>query len=510
MEIRDKKILVFGLAESGVGASNLLASLGAKVTVTDSKPKEALMKYVERLLPPVRLSLGGHPDGILQGVDMIVLSPGVPPGIQPLKKAKEMGIRIIGELELAYQVIQDTGYRIQDKKKDISCIVHHASSPPSFLAITGTNGKSTTTTLLNEMLNRGGFRTILGGNIGNALTEEIGKLIQDAGYKIQDAGYKIQDDINHASCIMHHASIDFVVAEVSSFQLESIEMFRPAGASILNITPDHMDRYHSMEKYKDAKEQIFANQQKEDFLVLNADDHEVMRLYDSRFKIQDSRLPGVYFFSRKKEVNGIYFKDGIVFANFTNSSLLTSNSKLIKADEINIKGVHNLENAMAASAMALLAGCPADAVISALKDFEGLEHRLELVREFEGVDYINDSKGTNVDAVVKSLESFSMPVILIAGGRDKDGDFSLLSSLVKSRVKKLVLIGEAREKIKEFLGGLTETIFADNLKEAVMISRKSASKGDVVLLSPACASFDMFRDYKDRGEQFKKIVKGLS
>ncbi|MDP3048251.1 MAG: UDP-N-acetylmuramoyl-L-alanine--D-glutamate ligase [Thermodesulfovibrionales bacterium] len=490
MEIRDKKILVFGLAESGVGASNLLASLGAKVTVTDSKPKEALMKYVERLLPSVRLSLGGHPDGILQGVDMIVLSPGVPPDIQPLKKAKEMGIRIIGELELAYQVI-NSKFKIQSSKF------------PKFLAITGTNGKSTTTTLLNEMLNKGGFRTILGGNIGNALTEEIGKLIQDAGYKIQD-------NINHASCIMHHASIDFIVAEVSSFQLEAIEMFRPAGASILNITPDHMDRYHSMEKYKDAKAQIFANQQEEDFLVLNADDIETMRLYDSRFKIQDSRLPDVYFFSRKKEVNGIYYKDGVIYSNFINSQLSTLNSKLIKADDINIKGVHNLENAMAASAMALLAGCPAEAVVSALKDFEGLEHRLELVREFEGVDYINDSKGTNVDAVVKSLESFSMPVILIAGGRDKDGDFSLLSSLVKSRVKKLVLIGEAREKIKKVLGGLTETIFADNLEEAVMISRKSASKGDVVLLSPACASFDMFRDYKDRGEQFKKIVKGLS
>jgi UDP-N-acetylmuramoylalanine--D-glutamate ligase len=479
MELRDKNILVFGLAESGVGASNLLARFGAKVTVTDSKPKEALMKYVERLSPSVRLSLGGHPDqlGILQGVDMIVLSPGVPSDIAPLKKAKEMGIRIIGELELAYQVIR-------------------SQSPIPFLAVTGTNGKSTTTTLLDLMLKNSGFKTMLGGNIGNALTEELNKL------NVKSEKLKV----------------DFIVVEVSSFQLEAMELFRPDGASILNITPDHMDRYHSMKKYKDAKAQVFANQREGDFLVLNADDIETMRLYDSRFspqasrrgdKIQDSRLPNVYLFSRKKEVNGIYFKDGVIYSNF-NSSLLTLNSQLIHADEINIKGVHNLENAMAASAMALLAGCPADAVISALKDFEGLEHRLELVREFEGVDYINDSKGTNADAVAKSLESFSMPVILIAGGRDKDGDFSLLSSLIKSRVKKLVLIGEARDKIKKVLGGLTETIFADNLEEAVMIARKSASKGDVVLLSPACASFDMFRDYKDRGEQFKKIVKGLS
>ncbi|MBI3377873.1 MAG: UDP-N-acetylmuramoyl-L-alanine--D-glutamate ligase [Nitrospirae bacterium] len=483
MEIKDKNILVFGLAESGVGASNLLARFGAKVTVTDSKPKEALIKYVERLLPAVRLSLGGHPDGILRGVDMIVLSPGVPPDIQPLKKAKEMGIRIIGELELAYQVI-NSKFKIQSSK---------------FLAITGTNGKSTTTTLLNEMLNKGGFRTILGGNIGNALTEEIFGLVRSQ---------KTDDDFL-ITLNSQLSTLNYVVVEVSSFQLEAIEMFRPAGAAILNITPDHMDRYHSMEKYKDAKAQIFANQREGDFLVLNADDIETMRLYDSRFKIQDSRLPDVYFFSRKKAVEGVYFKDGVIYSNF-NSSLLTLNSQLIRADEINIKGVHNMENAMAASAMALLAGCPAEAVVSALKDFEGLEHRLELVREFEGVDYINDSKGTNVDAVVKSLESFSRPVILIAGGRDKDGDFSLLSSLIKSRVKKLVLIGEAREKIKEFLGGLTETIFADNLEEAVMLARKSASKGDVVLLSPACASFDMFRDYKDRGKQFKKIVKGLS
>lgn len=492
MDIKNKNILVFGLAESGVGASNLLASLGAKVTVTDSKPKEALMKYVERLLTSVRLSLGGHPDGILQGVDMIVLSPGVPPDIQPLKKAKEMGIKIIGELELAYQIISSK-FKVQNSKL------------PKFLAITGTNGKSTTTTLLNAMLNKGGFRTILGGNIGNALTEEI--------YKIQKSE-EICPRINLKNSPIPpllkggEGGFDFVVAEVSSFQLEAIEMFRPAGASILNVTPDHMDRYHSMEKYKDAKAQIFANQREEDFLILNADDIETMKVESEKLKVKSER-PETFYFSRKKEVNGIYFKDGVIYSNF-NSSLLTLNSQLIHADEVNIKGVHNLENAMAASAMALLAGCPAEAVITALKDFEGLEHRLELVRKFEGVDYINDSKGTNVDAVVKSLESFSMPVILIAGGRDKDGDFSLLSSPVKSRVKKLILIGEAREKIKEFLGGLTETIFADNLEEAVMISIKSASKGDVVLLSPACASFDMFRDYKDRGEQFKKIVRGLS
>ncbi|MDP3110706.1 MAG: UDP-N-acetylmuramoyl-L-alanine--D-glutamate ligase [Thermodesulfovibrionales bacterium] len=473
MELRNKNILVFGLAESGVGASNLLASLGAKVTVTDRKPKEALMKYVERLLPAVRLSLGGYPDGILQGVDMIVLSPGVPPDIQPLKKAMEIGIRIIGELELAYQIISRQQSAVSGQKT-------------KFLAITGTNGKSTTTTLLNEMLNKGGFRTILGGNIGNALTEELNKL-------------KVKSE---------KLEVDYIVAEVSSFQLEAIEMFRPDGASILNITPDHMDRYHSMGKYKDAKAQIFANQGEGDFLVLNADDIETMKVESEKLKVKSER-PETFYFSRKKEVNGIYFKDGVIYSNF-NSSLLTLNSQLIHADEIKIKGVHNLENAMAASAMALLAKCPVDAIVKTLKEFPGLEHRLEFVRDLDGVDYINDSKGTNVGAVIKSLESFSGPVILIAGGRDKAGDFSILRPLVKERVKALVLIGEAREKINKALGDLTETRFADDFKEAVMISRRCASRGDVVLLSPACASFDMFRDFEDRGRQFKKIVGDLN
>jgi len=498
MELRNKKILVFGLAESGVGASNLLADLGADVTVTDSKPKEALSKYVERLSPEVKFSLGGPSDGILQGVDMIVVSPGVPSGIPILDKAREMGIKIIGELELAYQAV------------NLQFTVH-GSQFPKFLAVTGTNGKSTTTTLLNEMLKRGGLRTIIGGNIGNALTEELVKAISRqpsaVSEKLNAESYKL--------------NADYIVAEVSSFQLETIESFRPAGATILNITPDHMDRYHSMEKYKEAKARIFANQGKDDFLVLNADDPETIKLRTEKLEVRSER-PQVFLFSRQKEVNGIYFENGTVYCNFPTMAgtvpiLPPSAGKsgtvpfpLISAGEIKIKGIHNLENAMAASAMALLAGCPAEAVVRVLKEFEGLEHRLELVREFKGVDYINDSKGTNVDAVIKSLESFSRPVILIAGGRDKDGDFSLLSSPVKSRVKKLVLIGEAREKIKKSLGSLTETVFADNLKEAVIISEKSAANGDVVLLSPACASFDMFRDYKDRGEQFKKIVRGLA
>ncbi|TAL23805.1 MAG: UDP-N-acetylmuramoyl-L-alanine--D-glutamate ligase [Nitrospirae bacterium] len=484
MKIKGKKILIFGLARSGVGAANLLLGQGAEVTVTDKKSKGELAVFIERLLPSVRLALGGHPDEIFKNTDLIVISPGVPLDIPPLKKAKDAGIKIIGELELAYQII-------------------HPQSPIPFLAVTGTNGKSTTTTLLYEMIKNSGFKTILGGNIGNALTEEILKAISPPTYPSPSRGEGKGEGGSYT------LNADYIVAEVSSFQLEAIDKFRPDGATILNITPDHLDRYHSMDEYRAAKAQVFLNQQKEDFLVLNADDTEVMKVESLKLKVKSER-PRIFYFSRKKEVEGVYLKKGTVYCSFSHLPLTPNPLPLISASDIRIKGVHNLENAMAASAMALLAKCPVEAVVKTMKEFPGLEHRLEFVRNLDGVDYINDSKGTNVGAVIKSLESFSEPVVLIAGGRDKAGDFSILRPLVKERVKALVLIGEAREKINRALGDLTEIKFADDLKGAVMISRACASEGNVVLLSPACASFDMFRDFEDRGRKFKKIVRGLS
>ncbi|KAF0143842.1 MAG: UDP-N-acetylmuramoylalanine--D-glutamate ligase [Nitrospirae bacterium] len=479
MEIKGKKILIFGLARSGAGAANLLARSGAEVTVTDKKSKEELTGFIERLLPSVGLALGGHPDGIFKNTDLIVVSPGVPLDIPLLKKAKDAGIKIIGELELAYQIIRESKGQRAERTE--------------FLAVTGTNGKSTTTSLLYEMVKSSGFKAMIGGNIGNALTEEIYKKVGD-----KDA---LSSQLSALNCI---------VAEVSSFQLESIDEFRPNGAAILNITPDHLDRYHhSMDEYRDAKARVFLNQQKEDFLVLNADDPEVMKVESEKLKTKNEKPKTVYF-SRQREVEGIYFKKGMLYCNFSHLPLTPNPLPLISASDIKIKGVHNLENAMAASAMALLAKCPIAAIVKTLKEFPGLEHRLEFVRDLDGVDYINDSKGTNVGAVIKSLESFSAPVILIAGGRDKAGDFSILRPLVKERVKALVLIGEAGEKINKALGDLTETRFANNFKDAVMISRRCASRGDVVLLSPACASFDMFRDFEDRGRQFKKIVGDLN
>ena len=475
VKIKGKKILVFGLARSGVGAANLLAGLGAEVTVTDKKPAGELGEYVRQLSPSVKLCLGEYPLS-MDGTDMVVVSPGVPLHIEPIVKAREKGIKIIGELELAYQVIGGQKTR--------------------FLAVTGTNGKSTTTSLPDLMLRKGGFRSMVGGNIGNALTDEIAKVMHTP------SELKAKEKENQG------AYPDYVVVEVSSFQLESIDEFRPMAATILNITPDHMDRYHSLPGYIDAKCRIFGNQGRDDFLVLNADDpltvEIIKRIREGSLKSRE--IPRIFYFSRKHAVKGVYLKEGAISFDLPGvPPAFTLHPALFR-----IKGVHNLENAMASAAMALLAGCPPDAVAEALREFPGLEHRLEFVRELEGIKYINDSKGTNVGAVEKSLEGFSEPILLIAGGRDKEGDFAQLRPLVREKVKALVLIGEASGKIKEALGDLTHTVHTSHMKEAVETARAMAQRGDVVLLSPACASFDMFKDFEDRGRQFKKIVMELA
>jgi UDP-N-acetylmuramoylalanine--D-glutamate ligase len=336
------------------------------------------------------------------------------------------------------------------------------------------------------------------------MTEEILKAVKSEKLKVKSE--KSGQTAKNLSPLTFDLACDCAVVEVSSFQLEAIDSFRPHIASILNITPDHLDRYHSMTEYRDAKAAIYRNQQSGDFLVLNADDPGVLELYNLHFRPAVPDMSKVYFFSRTREVEGVYSKDGKVYCNMPD---VACTAYLIDADEIRIKGVHNLENAMAASAMALLANCPPGAVVESMKEFGGLEHRLELVRELEEVTYINDSKGTNVGAVVKSIESFQQPVILIAGGRDKAGDFSALRDLVSQKVRAVILIGEASGKIKDALGDVTDTLMAKDFPEAVTMSRQMAKKGDVVLLSPACASFDMFRDYEDRGRQFKKLVMEL-
>ena len=500
IEIKDKNVTVVGIARSGIGAANLLSDLGANVTVTDIKTKEELKDFIPGLDPSVRLVLGGHPEDIFLSADMLVVSPGVPLDTPPIADAKSRGVPVIGEFELAYQ------------------IATQSTEQAGFLAVTGTNGKSTTTALLDFMMKKGGFRTVLGGNIGNALTGEIHKRAHETENRgigevtvsnerglSQIYGHSRRIGTVPESIDLRLKTIDYIVTEVSSFQLESIKDFRPKVATILNITPDHLDRYHSFDEYTDAKARIFENQKEDDFLVLNWDDPATMKVKSEKVKVK-SKKPRIVYFSRKEEVEGLYFKDGMIYCNLPPMMGTVPSVPLIRADEIKIKGVHNLENAMAASAMALIANCPLETVINSLREFPGLEHRLEFVKEINAVRYFNDSKGTNVGAVMKSLESFIEPIILIAGGRDKAGDFSHLKHLVRDKVKTLVLIGEASEKIKIALGDLTETVMAQDLREAIRISRSMAVKGDVVLLSPACASFDMFVNFEDRGRQFKKIV----
>ncbi|MCL4455911.1 MAG: UDP-N-acetylmuramoyl-L-alanine--D-glutamate ligase [Nitrospirae bacterium] len=487
MCVSGKKVTIVGLARSGVGAANLLSELGASVIVTDKKSRQELEPFLGKLNPGIKTVIGSHPPEVFENTDLIVISPGVPLSSAPLKAALEKGIKVIGELELAYQIVTAIGKRqeaIENKEEIFAYRPSSITYCPSFLAVTGTNGKSTTTALLYEIVKNSGFNAIVGGNIGNALTEEI------SNFKSQISNF------------------GFIVAEVSSFQLETIDAFRPKGAAILNITPDHLDRYASMQEYINAKCRIFLNQVKDDFLVLNADDpmtEEILKIGERRWAI--GNRPDIFYFSRRKEVNGAYHKDGII--HFSIAYRLSPIAFTLDPSAFKIKGVHNIENAMAASLMALLSGCGADSVAGTLKTFPGLEHRLEFVRELNGVKFINDSKGTNVGAVIKSIESFGEPVILIAGGRDKDGDFSALRPLIKDKVKAVILIGEAKDKIKKAVGDITGIFMEDSLDAAVSRGKDIASAGDVVLLSPACASFDMFKDFEDRGRRFKKTVMEL-
>ena len=438
-----KRVTVVGMARSGIAAARALHALGASVTITDKKPLDQISAQVKALgTTDISIAAGGHPDRIFIETDLIVLSPGVPKIAQVLA-AHRHGVRVISELELGWTL-----------------------SDAPFVGITGTNGKSTVTTLVGLMLQKAGKKTLVAGNIGNALTE--------------------------APELLHGQ--DWVVAELSSFQLEDIDTFRPRVAAILNITQDHLDRYADLTEYGEAKARIFENQHKDDVLVLNFDD-PLVRAMASRPR---SRV--VPFSRLEKQENGAYVENG---------RLVVHGDTVCGVDEILIKGVHNLENAMAASAMALAAGADRASVAAVLREFPGLEHRLEFVREKDGVTYINDSKGTNVGAVVKSVEGFTRPVVLIAGGLDKGSDFSPLANLFRSQVKLLILIGKAADKMAHALGGSTETVLAKTLGEAVRLAASRAAAGDVVLLSPACASFDMFKDFEDRGRQFKEAVKAL-
>ncbi len=472
-----KKVLIFGLKRSGAASALVLYRLGAKVSVTDMKTEQSgeLDPELAKLPADAGLFLGGHPVEALDGVDLVVVSPGVPMGIAALRQASAMGIEIISELELGFRLFKS------------------ADPLADFYAITGTNGKSTTTALLHYILERSGRRAFLAGNIGYALSGLFPEFASELQSRREEG----------------HAGPPSVVVEVSNFQLEGIRDFKPRIAAVLNLAPDHLDRYRDLAAYYEAKMRIFERQDEGDYLVLNADDPNIEMINGRLGKA--GRGPRVVRFGRAEgregKIFGLYAARGSVYVNLPGMDM-----ELIRASDIRIKGAHNLENAMAASAMALLAGVPAESVRAALAEFPGLPHRMEFIRELDGVSYINDSKGTNPPAVLRSLESFrgrGKTVILIAGGRDKNGDFGSIRNEVERSVKLLVLIGEASGKIAAALEGAAPIERAQGLEGALRISRQAASPGDVVLLSPACASFDMFRDFEDRGEKFRQEVQRL-
>jgi UDP-N-acetylmuramoylalanine--D-glutamate ligase len=466
MDLKNANVAVLGLARSGIGAARLLDEAGARVTVADRKTAEELGGAVSQLdAKRIKTALGSGYESALEHADLIVISPGVPSGLQPLERARRRGIKVIGELELAARFL---------------------NAP--VLAVTGTNGKSTTVTLIGLFLKEAGKSVFVGGNLGTAISEAALATYR-AGRGEQATGAAT-------------APYDFLVVEVSSFQLETIETFHPWLAAVLNVTLDHMDRYSSVEDYVTAKSRIFQNQGPKDYALLNLDDDRVARL---RAGIKAN----VIGFRRRAGTGQAGEADTFLDGDRIMTTVTGRLEEVCRRSEMRLIGLHNVDNVMAASTYALLCGCPIDTIRRVLRSFPGLEHALELVRERRGVRYVNDSKGTNVDATLKALEGIDQPIWLIAGGRDKGGDFSRLEQAIRERVKRLILIGEAAARIQAAVGSFEQVYHAASLRDAVELAGAEAQPGDVVLLSPACASFDMFADYQDRGRQFKSLVQGL-
>ena len=449
MELNNKRVLVVGLGKSGVASALFLRSRGAQVTVSDSKPQEQLSEEIPILLDHgIIIETGGHGERTFHGQDLIVVSPGIPADSPPLVQARALGEPVIGEIELAAQFL-----------------------PKSIVAITGSNGKTTTTTLTGEIITAGGYPTRVGGNIGTPAISLVATARPDS----------------------------VVVLEVSSFQLETIQTFRPRVAVVLNVTPDHLDRHRTFETYVDAKARIFENQQADDFAVLNADDPVCVGLA-GRTRAQ------VFWFSRKKEVQqGASLRDGRIL--FRDSS---GQQEIMVASEIPLKGAHNLENTLAAICAGALMKCAPERIREAVRNFKAVEHRLEYVATIRGVEYYNDSKATNVDATIKALESFPANIHLILGGKDKGSDYTVLNDLLRQRVKRVYTIGAAADKIESQVREAAEIVHAESLDSAVQRASASAQPGDIVLLAPACASFDQFRNYEHRGKVFKELVQRLS
>ncbi|MEJ2007358.1 MAG: UDP-N-acetylmuramoyl-L-alanine--D-glutamate ligase [Acidobacteriota bacterium] len=448
MDIQGKNVLVVGLARSGLTAARWLSEHGAVVTVTDMRPPSVFSTEIpELLLRKVGLELGLHKESTFLRQDFIVISPGVPADLPLLNLAREKGIRVVPEIELAGWFL---GGRL--------------------VGITGTNGKTTTTALLGKMLEASGFPTFVGGNIGVPLLLAVD----------QDPPASI------------------VVSELSSFQLETIDTFRPHVAALLNLTPNHLDRHPNFEAYVAAKARIFSNQTENDYAILNADDENVMKL------IPSIRSQKVYF-SRKKELpSGVFVSHGQILYRVRNLEVA-----LMKTTDIRLRGEFNLENVLADAAAACVLGADFGSLRRAVREFGGVEHRLEFVREVRGVDFYNDSKATSVDAAAKALSTFERGVHLILGGKDKGAPYAPLRNLLKDRVREVLVIGAAQRRIASELSGGAAIVEAGDLETAVRKAAERAKPGDVVLLAPACSSFDQFDNFEQRGQVFKALVEKL-
>jgi len=444
MELKNKRVLVVGLGKSGVAAARFLAAQGARVTVSDAKA-DAGAKDIPALLDlGIIVETGSHGERTFLDQDMIVVSPGVPLDMPQLALARKKGLPVLGELELAYRFLKG-----------------------NIIAITGSNGKTTTTALVGEIMKHAGFHVLVGGNIGTPVID----LVADS----RDDGW--------------------AVLEVSSFQLETIEEFRPKIAVILNITPDHLDRHGSMEAYIAAKARIFEKQGPGDSLILNAEDNECDKLMENRkvvlFSMQEQKPTGAYVAGGKIIWHG------------------SKDMEVMRVDEVPLKGKHNVQNVLAAVACTCLAGCRPEKIREAVMKFKAVDHRLQHVATIQSVEYYNDSKATNVDATIKALESFAGGIHIILGGKDKGSDYTVLLPLLRERAKHVYTIGAAAEKIESHLGNIVPITRAETLENAVKIAAKNAVAGDVVLLAPACASFDQFQSYEHRGKIFRELVEQL-
>jgi UDP-N-acetylmuramoylalanine--D-glutamate ligase len=448
LELKDKNLLVIGLGKTGLATVQFAAARGSRVTVSDEKSQADLKEALGALAGlSLRVFAGGADLAGLDGVDLVVPSPGVPPFNPLIREAQRRGIPVMSEIELAWRFLR-----------------------VPVIAITGTNGKTTVTSLIGHIFATAGKKAFVGGNIGSPLIGYVGGP---------------QDD-------------EWAVIEMSSFQLQRIETFRARVAVLLNVAPDHLDYHADYAEYRWAKERIFENQLPGDLAVLNADEAESAALAE-RLKAR------VAFFSTKDvPAEGMSLERDRMVYRAGNREIEAYPLSMIR-----IPGKHNVENVMAAVMAARYAGCAPGAIVEGVSSFKGLAHRIEFAGEKSGVAFYDDSKGTNVSAVVRALEAFEAPVILLLGGRDKNGDFETLEPLIRRHVKETILFGEARGRIGEKIGGVVKTVSAATMRDAIHAAYDHAAPGDAVVLSPGCASFDEFRNYAHRGDVFKEIVSGL-